>query len=104
MKWLLLIAAAQALQPPSSKKLSPQTKFTTLEQPEAALLEPRLNVNALLADARKSPLFGEVDAQLERLTKDPQALLEAVVGLPAKQTAREAHKQFQRHYYYHYHS
>ena len=98
---LLVLFAAQTacalLNTPSSspRKVTPPTgrnaasaprKVATLEPPATTTDAPREVVEARLERLLGSTL-DPVEAQIERLTRDPQLLLEAVVGLPGNQTA-----------------
>ena len=77
---LCVVGAINALVPDgsASQRIKPQ-KVATLEPPRVAAL-PKL---------QSLPRTGgvAVEAQLARLTRDPQELLEAVVGLPGPETS-----------------
>ena len=62
----------------ASQRVKPQ-KVATLEPPRVAAL-PKLQ-------SLPRPGLAAVEAQLARLTRDPQELLEAVVGLPGPETS-----------------
>ena len=63
----------------ASQRIKPQ-KVATLEPPRVAALPA-------LKKSLPRPGLAAVEAQLARLTRDPQELREAVVGLPGPETS-----------------
>lgn len=73
-----LCCATAALVPPRAQARGTPPKVATLESPSVA---------RTLKTRKPRPSFAAVEAQLARLTRDPQLLLEAVVGLPGPETS-----------------
>jgi predicted unusual protein kinase regulating ubiquinone biosynthesis (AarF/ABC1/UbiB family) len=76
--WLCACCVAIALVPPRAQPRGTPPKVATLESPSVA---------RTLKTLKPRPSFAAVEAQLARLTRDPQLLLEAVVGLPGPETS-----------------
>ena len=89
--FLCACSAVTALVPDgsASQRTKPQ-KVATLEPPRVAApptLKTTLAPRTLKTTLARRPGLAAVEAQLARLTRDPQELLEAVVGLPGPATS-----------------